>query len=137
MPHGLPSNPIDSAASQLASMHLNGALRGGDASGLSIADLKHAKKVASGFESMLMHRLTQAMRGTIPDSGLLGDGISKQVDDLFWFHMAEGMAAQGGTGFGRKAYEDICRQMGATTGSDARGANDPGAGSAPSGDWLR
>jgi len=62
------------------------------------ADATKAEKVAKDFEAILLHRLMEEMRRTIPKSGLLQTGISRQIDGLFWFYLAEEIAQKGGIG---------------------------------------
>ena len=70
-----------------------------------------AEKAAKDFESVLLYRLLEEMKRTIPESGLLETGISKQVQDIFWFYLAQDMADKGGIGLGKELY----RQMNQST----------------------
>jgi Rod binding domain-containing protein len=56
------------------------------------------KKVAGDFESILLQRLLEEMRRTIPESGLLESGVSDQVQGLFWFYLAQDVADKGSMG---------------------------------------
>lgn len=123
--------------SALSQLPVNAALAGGDvaASARRLAaldadteatqfSLKRAHEIAKGFESMFLHRLLAAMKETIQDSDLMGDGISKQYKDIFWFHMAEMMAEGGGTGLGEQVYRDILRTQGVDNAGAKAGRDD-------------
>ena len=60
------------------------------------------EKAAKDFESILLYRLLEEMKRTIPESGLLETGASKQVQDIFWYHLAQELAEQGGLGLWRE-----------------------------------
>jgi len=81
----LPADPLGAAAP------LQRMVRAG-------ADATKAEKVAKDFEAILLHRLMEEMRRTIPKSGLLETGISRQIDGLFWFYLAQEVAQKGGIG---------------------------------------
>jgi len=59
------------------------------------------EKAAKDFESVLLNQLLQEMSRTIPDSGLTGSGVSKQIKSIFWSFLAEEVADQGGLGLWR------------------------------------
>lgn len=65
---------------------------------------KAAVRAAQDLESVFLYRLLQEMKDTIPDGGLLGDGASEQIEDLFWHHLAQGLARSGGLGLWREIY---------------------------------
>jgi len=71
------------------------------------ADMAKGLKAARGFEAILLHRLVEAMRETIPDSGLLSSGTGRQVEGLFWFYLAQEMAEKGGIGL----WKDLARKL--------------------------
>ncbi|HUS92813.1 MAG TPA: rod-binding protein [Phycisphaerae bacterium] len=64
------------------------------------------KQAAKDFESVLLDRLLNEMKNTIPDSGLTDDGVSKQVQEIFWSHLARDIADKGGLGL----WKDLYRQ---------------------------
>lgn len=70
-------------------------------------DAREVVRVARDFESVLLHRLMEEMRRTIPRSELLDTGISDQIQGLFWMYLAKHMADQGGIGL----WKDIAQQM--------------------------
>jgi len=71
-------------------------------------DAVKAEKVAKDFEAILLHRLMEEMRRTIPKSGLLETGSSGQMESLFWFYLAQEVAEKGGIGL----WKDLSRTMG-------------------------
>ena len=62
-------------------------------------------KAAKDFESVLLQRMLGEMRRTIPESGLLSNGISKQLEDIFWLYLAREMADKGGIGLWKELYK--------------------------------
>jgi Rod binding domain-containing protein len=79
-------------------------------SGRGVSSPKNARndmqkiEAAKDFESVLLHRLLGEMRRTIPESGLLSNGISKQLEDIFWLYLAREMADKGGLGLWKELY---------------------------------
>ncbi len=79
-------------------------------SGRGVSSLKNARnemqkiQAAKDFESVLLQRLLGEMRRTIPESGLMSNGISKQVEDIFWLYLAQEMADKGGIGLWKELY---------------------------------
>ena len=61
-------------------------------------------QAAKDFESVLLQRLLGEMRRTIPESGLMSSGISKQLEDIFWLYLARDMADKGGMGLWKELY---------------------------------
>jgi Rod binding domain-containing protein len=60
------------------------------------------EKAARDFESVLLHRLFEEMRRTIPESGLLESRVNEQVQGMFWMYMAQEVAAKGGIGLAKE-----------------------------------
>ncbi|MBE3068919.1 MAG: rod-binding protein [Planctomycetes bacterium] len=71
------------------------------------AGTEEAAKAAKDFEAILIHRLMEEMRRTIPQSGLLDSGTTDQMEGLFWFHLAQEVADKGGLGLWRELARDI------------------------------
>lgn len=69
------------------------------------AGAEAAEKVAKDFESILIYKLLEEMKRTIPESGLLDDGVSQQIQDMFWYHLAEELADKGGFGIWKQLLE--------------------------------
>jgi Rod binding domain-containing protein len=67
-------------------------------------------KAASDFESVLLHRLFEEMRRTIPESGLLESNGNEQIQGMFWMYMAQDVAAKGGIGLAKELARQF-RQM--------------------------
>jgi len=76
-----------------------------------------AERAAKDFESVLLYRLLEEMKRTIPSSGLLENGISEQVRDLFWYYLAQDLADKGGLGMWKELY----RQMNPASGPGGAG----------------
>ena len=70
-------------------------------------DLKAAEKAAKDFESVLLYKLMEEMKRTVPESGLLDSGASKQVEGIFWFYLAQEVADNGGLGLWKDVYKDM------------------------------
>lgn len=70
-------------------------------------NVAQAVQTAKDFESVLLHKVMEEMRKTVPDSGLMEEGTTQQVQGIFWFHLAQEMANQGGVGL----WKDLYRQM--------------------------
>ena len=60
-----------------------------------------AEQAAKGFESILLYRMLEEMKRSIPESGLFETGVSEQVQDIFWYYLAQEMAEKGGLGLWR------------------------------------
>ncbi len=87
---------------------LNGLKRG--------RDLKAAERAAKDFESVLLYKLMEEMKRTVPESDLFSTGISKQVEGIFWYYLAQEVAKQGGLGVWREIYKDM---MGTAAGANS------------------
>lgn len=81
-------------------------------------DAKALLRVAKDFESVLVHRLLDEMSSTISESGLLGDGTSKQVQSLFWSFLAREVSERGGVGL----WKDLYKQWSGVSGPQADAA---------------
>ncbi len=103
-PVGIPENPVN--LSSLTSVGLERYGRGDF--GKDLND-EQAKQVAKDFESVLLHKLLDAMKKTVPESNLFETGISKQFQDIFWLHLAQEMADQGGLGIWKMIYQQMNR----------------------------
>ena len=72
---------------------------------------RDAEKVAKDFESVLLHKLMDQMQRTIPESGLLSSGITKQAQGLFWHYLAQEIGSSGGLGLWQDIYRKIARPV--------------------------
>jgi len=70
---------------------------------------RSAEKSAKDFESVLLYRMLEEMKRTIPDSGLLETGTSEQVQDIFWYYLAQEVASQGGLGLWKEFHKQLGR----------------------------
>ncbi len=68
---------------------------------------RKAVQAAKDFESILLYRMMEEMRRTIPESGLLETAGNDQVEGLFWFHLAQEVANQGGIGLWKQLAEQF------------------------------
>jgi Rod binding domain-containing protein len=65
------------------------------------------EQAAKDFESVLIARILEQVRNTIPDSGLLEDKASEQMEGLFWLYLASELADKGGFGL----WKQICQAL--------------------------
>ena len=70
-------------------------------------DLKAAEKAAKDFESVLLYKLMEEMRRTVPESELLESGASRQIEGIFWYYLAQEVADGGGLGLWKDVYKDM------------------------------
>lgn len=76
------------------------------------ADVAANEKAAKSFESVLMTKLLDEMRRTIPQSDLLeGGGAAQQTQDIFWMYLGQDLGNRGGLGL----WKDLARQMNAAS----------------------
>ena len=65
------------------------------------------RQAAKGFESVLINKLLDQMKNTIGDWGFEKDGISKQVQGIFWLYLARDIANNGGFGVWKDIYQSL------------------------------
>lgn len=99
----MPADPFPSARATEALAAL------GTAGGKAASRRDEIIQAAKDFESVLLDRLLQEMKRTIPESGLLGGAATRQVWDLFWGQLARDIASRGGLGL----WKQLSRQFGA------------------------
>ena len=63
------------------------------------------KQFAKDFESVFINKLLDEMKNTIGDWGDEKDGVSKQIDGIFWLHLARDLADNGGFGMWKDIYQ--------------------------------
>jgi len=103
----LPEDPLlgaDPLAS--AAVHRLGQ-RGADAAPERIRDSERGLAAARDFEAVLLHRLMEAMRQTVPEAGLLSSPATRQMESLFWFYLSQEVARKGGIGL----WKDLARNL--------------------------
>ena len=66
-------------------------------------------KAAKDFESVLLHRVLNEMKNTIGESGLLDSAVTSQIQDIFWFYLAQELSDKGGLGLGSEIYSAMRR----------------------------
>ncbi|MFO8012992.1 MAG: rod-binding protein [Phycisphaerae bacterium] len=62
---------------------------------------------ARDFEAVLLHRMMESMRRTVPDGGLFSSPATRQMEGLFWFYLAQEVARKGGIGL----WKDLARSL--------------------------
>jgi Rod binding domain-containing protein len=65
------------------------------------------KKVARNFEGVLIGKVMEEMKNSVPESGLLEDETSNQMQGLFWMYLAQDVSDKGGFGLWKQIYEQI------------------------------
>ena len=62
------------------------------------------KQFAKDFESVFINKLLDEMKKTIGDWGYEKDGVSKQIQGIFWLYLARDIADNGGFGMWKDVY---------------------------------
>jgi Rod binding domain-containing protein len=62
------------------------------------------KQIAKDFESVLINKLLDEMKNSIGEWGFDKDGVSKQVQGIFWLYLARDIADNGGFGLWKDIY---------------------------------
>jgi len=62
------------------------------------------QQAAKDFESILLHKLLDGMKKTIPESNLTGSSESRQMQGLFWSLLAQDLSDKGGLGLSKDLY---------------------------------
>lgn len=75
-------------------------------------DPEALKKAARDFESVLLTKVMDEMRKTVPESGLTDDCAREQVQSLFWSNLAQDMANKGGVGLWKQLYRQMQQGVG-------------------------
>jgi Rod binding domain-containing protein len=78
-----------------------------DSGGIDPRQDQKLQKVAKDFESVLVTQVLNEMKDTIPDSELLEDDASKQMDSLFWMSLAGDVSKKGGFGIWQQLYKQM------------------------------
>ena len=65
------------------------------------------KQFARDFESVFINKLLNEMKNTIGDWGSEKDGAGKQIDSMFWSHLARDIADKGGFGMWKDIYKSL------------------------------
>ena len=63
------------------------------------------KQFAKDFESVFINKLLDEMKNTIGDWDDEKDGVSRQIDGIFWLHLARDIADNGGFGMWKDIYK--------------------------------
>ena len=65
------------------------------------------KQFAKDFESIFINKLLDEMKNTIGDWGDEKDGVSEQIDGIFWLYLARDIADNGGFGMWKDIYKSL------------------------------
>lgn len=68
------------------------------------ASEERKEQISKDFESVLIGKLLDAMKGTIGEWGFDKDDVSKQVQGIFWLYLARDIANNGGFGLWKDIY---------------------------------
>jgi len=82
-----------------------------------VRDKEELMQAAKKFEALFVHKLLGSMRETIPKDGLFGDGISRQMQDMYWMFMGDEMARRGSLGLWKQLAEQFTCDTGNTGGA--------------------
>lgn len=77
-------------------------------------------RAAKDFESVLLGKLVDEMKNTIPEGGLFDTGISKQIGDLFWHYLAKDLGEKGGLGLWKEIYKQMAASQASNPGKDGQ-----------------
>jgi Rod binding domain-containing protein len=75
-----------------------------------LGDPASVEKVAHDFESVLLQKVFEEMRKTVPESELLDSPETEQVQGLFWSYLAQDLAGKGGVGLWKQLAREINRR---------------------------
>lgn len=65
------------------------------------------EQAAKNFESVLLYKLLEEVKRTIPESGLFGGAATRQIQEMFWHHLATALAENGGIGLWKQLIEHV------------------------------
>jgi len=68
------------------------------------------KQIAKDFESVLINKLLDEMKNTIGNWGFDQDGVSKQIQGIFWLYLAQDIANNGGIGMWKDIYKFVMNE---------------------------
>ena len=83
------------------------ALRVAGAGARDVGGQAKIEKVAKDFESVLLGKVMEEMRRSVPDSGLLDSNAQEQTQGIFWMELSQELARQGGLGL----WKQLAKQM--------------------------
>ncbi len=65
------------------------------------------KQIAKDFESILLNKLFDQMSKSVGNWGFEKDGPSEQIQGIFWLHLAQDIADNGGMGLWKDIYKSL------------------------------
>jgi Rod binding domain-containing protein len=86
-----------------------------DSEPAKVSDCSEDKQIYKDFESLLLGKVLDEMKNTIGEWGFETDGISKQVQGIFWLYLAQDIANKGGFGLWKDIYEFMANSERANT----------------------
>ena len=66
----------------------------------------HRRKVARDFEAVFVRMVMSKMKDTIPE-GDMEDSASKEIKNIYWTFLGDGVAEKGGFGMWKQIYESM------------------------------
>jgi Rod binding domain-containing protein len=72
-------------------------------------DASDAQKIkfAKDFEAVFLNKLFDEMKNTVINWNDEKDGASKQIDGMFWMHLADELGGKGGLGLWKDIYKSL------------------------------
>ena len=64
-------------------------------------------KFAKDFESIFLYKLLDEMKNTVVNWDDDKDGAAKQIDGIFWMHLADELGGKGGLGMWKDIYKSL------------------------------
>jgi len=98
----LPQGAMDSIVGEI-----RGRLDSARAENIDAASEAKKKQIAKDFESVLIIKILEQMKETIPQSGLFEDPAGEQIQNMFWMYLGREIADQGGFGLWKQIYETM------------------------------
>ena len=79
-------------------------------------EASQVEKAAKDFESVLIYKVLEQMRKTVPDSGLLEESGREQTESIFYMQLSQELGKQGGLGL----WKQLAAQMKSHTAASSK-----------------
>ena len=101
-------NPIDITAAAKVGLD-NGAqaLQGLVSSAKNKRDPRELEKIAKDFEAVFLQKITDEMRKSVPQSGLLDSSAMDQTQGIFWSELSGELGRKGGLGLWKQLLKEF------------------------------
>jgi flagellar protein FlgJ len=101
-------NPIDITAAAKVNLD-NGvqAMQGLVSAAKNKRDPRELEKVAKDFEAVFLQKITDEMRKSVPQSGLLDSSALDQTQGIFWSELSQELGRQGGLGLWKQLVKEF------------------------------